>query len=260
MTLITLRTGTSGQWAESNRILQSGEPGYDLSNKLLKIGDGVSNWINLPNYGSGLFSSSGHNHSSLDITDFNTSVSGLLTDLQPSGNYASGIHYHNISDILNFSSGVSGLLPVKNILASTGIFVTGIDGTYSIAVTGNFGLNSSQVDSRVSGYLQPGSGIIFNYSNNNLTINSIATGNGSSNINYNDLENAVDGYFDTFLTAGTGINFSYNNNTLTINSNLVSPPPSSSASGDIGQFSYDDDYLYICTNNNLWKRVGLNSW
>lgn len=228
MTLITLRSGNSGQWLQSNRILQSGEPGYDLSNRLLKIGDGVSNWANLGYYGSGLFSSINHNHSSLEITDFNNSISGLL--------------------------------PVKNILSSTGIFVTGIDGVYSVAVTGEFGLNESQVDSRVSGYLQAGSGIVLSYTNNSLTINSLSTGTGSSNINYSDVENAIDNYFDTFLSAGTGINFSYSNNTLTVSLNIVDVPISSSGSGSIGQFAYDNDYFYICINNNSWKKIGFNSW
>lgn len=341
MTLITLRKGNSGQWLESDRILQTGEPGYDLSNKLLKIGDGTSNWTSLPYYGSGLFSEANHSHTISNITNFNTGVSGLLpniigsnylisnfnansyilavTGLQPSGNYANLIHSHNtseindfgsgvsgflpvkniiastgifvtgingiysiavtglqtsqtsgnyanimhsheISDINNFGSGVSGLLPVKNILASTGIFVSGVNGNYSIAVTGNFGLTGSQVDNRVSGYLRAGSGIAFNYNSDNLTINSIATITGIANIDSNDIENVVDNYIDTFLTAGTGINFSYDNNTLTVSSNLVSPPPSATATGNIGQFSYDSEYLYICVNNNLWKRIGLNSW
>lgn len=312
MTLITVRKGTSSQWSAANPVLASGEPGFDLTNSLFKVGDGSSSWSGLSYYGSGLFSEIDHSHTISNITNFNSGVSGLIPSLsgtgylvsffnassnnyifsisglqpsgnyasfihnhlindisglqdaldskQGSGNYASTIHSHNILDIINFASGVSGFLPVKNITASTGIFVNEVDGVYNIAVTGNFGLNGSEIDSRVSGYLQAGSGIVFNYNNNNLTINSIATGTGTSNINYNDLENAVDNYFDTFLAAGTGINFSYNNNTLTINSNLVSPPPSATASGNIGQFSYDNEYMYVCINNNLWKRTTLNSW
>jgi hypothetical protein len=226
MTLITIRKGTESQWQASNRILQSGEPGYDTSNRLFKIGDGISNWSGLPYYGSGIFS------------EIN--------------------HYHNISNISNFGSGVSGLLPVKNISASTGIFVSEVDGVFSISVTGNFGLIGSQVDSRVSGYLQAGSGVYFNYINNSLVINS--SGTGSSNIDIEDVENTVDSYFDTFLVAGTGINFSYHNNELTIKSNLVMPPVSSTGSGIVGQFSYDSDYFYVCVALNLWKRTSLNSW
>jgi hypothetical protein len=226
MTLITVRKGNSSQWLESNRILQTGEPGYDLSNSILKIGDGTSSWTELPHYGSGIFS------------EIN--------------------HYHNISNINNFGSGVSGLLPVRNISASTGIFVSEVDGVFSISVTGNFGLTGSQVDSRVSGYLQPGSGVYFNYMNDSLTINS--SGTDYSNIDIEDVENTVDSYFDTFLVAGTGINFSYHNNELTIKSNLAIPPVSSTGSGIVGQFSYDSDYFYVCVALNLWKRTSLNSW
>ncbi len=182
MTLITVRKGTSSQWSAANPVLASGEPGFDLTNSLFKVGDGSSTWSGLSYYGSGLFSEIDHSHT--------------------------------ISNIINFASGVSGFLPVKNITASTGIFVNEVDGVYNIAVTGNFGFNGSEIDSRVSGYLQAGSGIVFNY----------------------------------------------NNNMLTIYSNLVSPPQSGTASGIIGQFAYDSEYFYICTNTNFWKRTGLNSW
>lgn len=284
MTLITVRKGTSSQWSAANPVLASGEPGFDLTNKLFKVGDGSSSWFALPYYGSGLFSEIGHSHTISNIINFGSGVSGLLPNisgtgylvssfntnsnnyilsisgLQPSGDYASFMHSHNILDITNFASGVSGLIPVKEVAASTGVFISSVDGVYNIAVTGNFGLSGPQIDSRVSGYIQPGSGIVFNYSNNNLTINSVATGTGNSNVNLTDLDNAVDNYLDTFLAAGTGINFSYSNNTLTINSNLVEPPLSSSGTGIVGQFAYDNEYLYVCISPNLWKRTGLNSW
>jgi hypothetical protein len=62
--LITFRKGTASQWISANPVLASGEPGYDLTNKILKIGDGSSNWTSLSTI----------NLSSLNITDFNTSV------------------------------------------------------------------------------------------------------------------------------------------------------------------------------------------
>lgn len=46
-TAITLRKGSASQWSTTNPILASGEPGYDLTNNILKIGDGVSNWNSL---------------------------------------------------------------------------------------------------------------------------------------------------------------------------------------------------------------------
>ena len=41
--------------------------------------------------------------------------------LQPSGNYSLVGHSHASSDITNFNSSVSGLLPVKNIVSGSGI-------------------------------------------------------------------------------------------------------------------------------------------
>jgi hypothetical protein len=52
--LITFRKGTSSAWTSANPILASGEPGYDLTNEILKIGDGVSSWSGLSPVGVGL--------------------------------------------------------------------------------------------------------------------------------------------------------------------------------------------------------------
>ena len=92
-TSITFRKGSSTQWSNTNPVLASGEPGYDLTNSILKIGDGTSSWNSLNN----------HQHSSIDITDFNSSVSGLL--------------------------------PVKNIVAGTDISVSSLSGIFTITNT-----------------------------------------------------------------------------------------------------------------------------
>ena len=99
-----------------------------------------------------------HTHTSSNITDFNSAVSGLLpvkdvngsgyvvvtdlagvytvsvTGLQPSGSYASATHTHTSSDITDFNSSVSGLLPVKNLTEGTGIDITSTTGNYTIHV------------------------------------------------------------------------------------------------------------------------------
>jgi hypothetical protein len=86
--LITFRKGTSDQWV-TNPILASGEPGWDSTNNILKIGNGQDNWLSLPIVNtSGLFSVyydmvyvnnipvsvSGHNHTISDVV----SLSGIL--------------------------------------------------------------------------------------------------------------------------------------------------------------------------------------
>lgn len=50
-TRIQVRRGTSSEWASANPVLGEGEPGYDLTNKILKVGDGTSTWSDLPEAG-----------------------------------------------------------------------------------------------------------------------------------------------------------------------------------------------------------------
>lgn len=45
--LIQIRQGTASAWSGTNPILSSGEPGFDNTNNILKIGDGSKNWNNL---------------------------------------------------------------------------------------------------------------------------------------------------------------------------------------------------------------------
>lgn len=42
------KRGTAARWAELNPILEQGEPGFVYDNNLLKIGDGVTRWNDLP--------------------------------------------------------------------------------------------------------------------------------------------------------------------------------------------------------------------
>jgi len=51
--LIKLRNGTVTAWNEANPILASGEPGYDSTNNILKIGDGSTNWNSLDSTAKG---------------------------------------------------------------------------------------------------------------------------------------------------------------------------------------------------------------
>lgn len=50
MTQIQLRRDTANNWTTANPILAQGEVGIDLTNKLIKIGDGATAWNNLNDY------------------------------------------------------------------------------------------------------------------------------------------------------------------------------------------------------------------
>ena len=94
ITNIQARKGTATDWSTQNPVLASGELGYDLTNKILKLGDGTSSWTSLGSI----------NLSSSNITDFNSSVSGLL--------------------------------PVTNIVAGSGITVSSSSGSFTINSSG----------------------------------------------------------------------------------------------------------------------------
>lgn len=42
------RRGTAAQWLQINPVLTAGEPGMETDTYRLKIGNGVTTWINLP--------------------------------------------------------------------------------------------------------------------------------------------------------------------------------------------------------------------
>lgn len=84
--LITFRKGTASAWTSVNPVLASGEPGYDLTNSVLKIGDGVSNWTAL----SGIGSTSLNNSSSSVGVRGIISTTGTLTSFAVSGGYPVG--------------------------------------------------------------------------------------------------------------------------------------------------------------------------
>lgn len=44
---IQVRRDTAANWSAANPVLADGEPGYDLSNRSLRVGDGLSTWSDL---------------------------------------------------------------------------------------------------------------------------------------------------------------------------------------------------------------------
>lgn len=69
-TRIQVRRGTASEWSAKNPILGDGEPGYDLTNKIFKIGDGTTRWASL----SGVSGAS----DSLTQEDLDQAISNLI--------------------------------------------------------------------------------------------------------------------------------------------------------------------------------------
>ena len=86
--------------------------------------------------------------------------------------------------------------------------------------------------------------------------------NNGSNLILNRFNDAG-GYLGTlfsFSRSSGEMNFFGNVN---ISGRLVIPdgtPASASAAGTQGELMHDDDYLYIATANNTWKRAALSTW
>jgi len=50
-------------------------------------------------------------------------------------------------------------------------------------------------------------------------------------------------------------------NILSTGDQWILPPPATSTSpGEMGDRSYDNDFIYVCVENNLWKRTNLDSF
>lgn len=48
MYVIRLRRGSALEWTEENPILLEGEVGYETDARTFKVGDGITDWVNLP--------------------------------------------------------------------------------------------------------------------------------------------------------------------------------------------------------------------
>lgn len=47
-TIFQFRRGSTEEWKSVNPILRSGEPAWDSTLRKMKIGDGITNWKDLP--------------------------------------------------------------------------------------------------------------------------------------------------------------------------------------------------------------------
>jgi hypothetical protein len=172
--LIQLRKGTSSQWSSSNPVLASGEPGYDVTGKVLKIGDGITAWNSL----SGISSSNGGGGSSnydpanVDITGGSINGTSIGLSTAGTGNFSSlsitGIpvsisgHSHISSQITNFNSSVSGLV--------NGIYAPLSGATFSGPISSPTGIFPDLITNHI------------NSSTDHGNINLVSTGSGNVTI------------------------------------------------------------------------------
>ena len=48
MAVFQLKRATAARWEELNPVLANGDPGFEYDNNRLKIGNGITSWLDLP--------------------------------------------------------------------------------------------------------------------------------------------------------------------------------------------------------------------
>lgn len=91
--------GTAADWAASTLVLAVGQPGWDSTNRLLKVGDGGSLWADLPAYAPG---STGSSYTDEQVRDVVAAMiaSGTQTGIT--------VTYDDATDKLSFSVAATG--------------------------------------------------------------------------------------------------------------------------------------------------------
>jgi trimeric autotransporter adhesin len=165
-TKIQFRRSIATDWVAVNPILSAGEVGYETDSRKFKIGDGTTAWNSL-GYGA-IFPSEFNELVDDRVNDLIVAGSNIGKSYNDSTNTltisATGVsllgHTHTSSEITNFNSSVSGLLPVKSVLAGNNITVTPTgDNGFVISSPVNEDTVKDIVGSTISGV----SGIAFNY-------------------------------------------------------------------------------------------------
>lgn len=209
--LIQLRKGTTGEWSGVNPILSSGEPGYDITTRILKIGDGTSNWNSL----SGIVSSDVP-YESTDIVDFNSAVSGLLP-----ATYDAAVQwtpYHTVADgtryLVNDLVYQSGRLYKANyenesIPVTDALYWTDVGAGYRLNIDGR---DISNIPYPVQNIVA-GTGIVVDTSGTSFTISSIPSNtsvsgaleaNSLTTTVFNKTNNTIPKFSVVYIDGGQG--------------------------------------------------------
>jgi hypothetical protein len=118
--------------------------------------------------------------SNISLSYDNTNITISATGLQPSGDYAAAEHAHESSDITDFNSSVSGLLSVVNISQGSGILVSENNKDFTISADRSYIENV--IEDNLNTNLIAGSGIVLTYENSSLIISSTLPEANSDNI------------------------------------------------------------------------------
>jgi hypothetical protein len=199
--------------------------GYDLTNKILKLGDGSSNWVSLGSI----------NLSSSNITDFNSAISGVL----PVKNLSAGnnISISSISGVytINSSGGGGSSSSVRGSISTTGILSSfNISGGYSIGYLDVF-QNGVKLSSGSDFTATDGTSVsLSNSVPSGTVLEYISLGASLTSTNYTKLDNISSSFNGSSTSFGLAVSgteyYPVNANTLGIYVGGVAQEPISSYS------------------------------
>jgi hypothetical protein len=180
-TLIQVRRGTASEWRVANSTLSAGEWGFETDTKRYKIGDGLTSWNSLA-YSSILPSSN-------DLTG----VSGIGVSFTSNSGIPVRIAVTGIgsSQVTDFNSSVSGLLPVKSLVAGTNISVTPT-GDRGFVISSD-GLDTNAVKDVIGSTISGVSGVAVSYNNTSKVVTVSLSDPSIQSTDVTDFNSAVSG-------------------------------------------------------------------
>ena len=207
-TKIQFRRSIATDWVAVNPILSAGEVGYETDNKKFKIGDGTTAWNSLAY--AAVLPSELNELVDDRVNDLLVAGSNIEKSYSDSTNAltisVTGVslpgHTHSSSAITDFNSSVSGLLPVKSLVAGTNIAITPT-GDNGFIISTN-GLDTNTVKDVIGSTITGVSGINASYDSVGKIETISVTGLTSSYIG--DFNTSVSGLLGVkSLIQGTGI-------------------------------------------------------
>jgi hypothetical protein len=147
--------------------------------------------------------------SNISLTYDNTNIVISATGLQPSGNYSVEGHTHSSNDITDFNSSVSGLLTVTNVSQGSGILLNENNKDFTISTDDSY--IEDLIQDNFNTNLVAGSGIVLTYNEPNLTIGTSGLqpsgdysveGHTHTASNITDFNSSVSGLLPTIANSG----------------------------------------------------------
>jgi hypothetical protein len=266
---LKMRGRLASDWTSGNEVLLAREMGVETDTRKFKFGDGTTAWNSLA-YASGATLGSGVE--TFLATPSSANLRAAVTDETGSGSLVFANTPTLIAPLLGtptsgvmtnvtglpLSTGVTGTLPVANggtgVTTSTGtgnnvlsaaptltggpIISGGAGFTFRNGATDGFAV--SQLNTNSWGWTGLTATSFFNMQNTHLIVTGGSLGIGT--------------------TAGTAPTAPLDVNGNRIRIRTAKTPSSGTDTGNVGEFCWDANYLYICTATNVWERVAIATW